>query len=86
MSTVAVIDYGMGNLRSVAKALEFAGSAAGLTQLQIYVGHEPEKILRADRIVLPGVGALGNCMSELKRLCMDEVIRESLATSPLLGI
>ncbi len=86
MSTVAVIDYGMGNLRSVAKALEFAGSAAGLTSLQVYVGHDPEKILNAERIVFPGVGALGSCMSELKRLGMDEVIRESLATTPLLGI
>ncbi len=81
MSTVAVIDYGMGNLRSVSKALEHAGRG-----IKVRVTYDPESILRADRVVFPGVGALRDCMSELRRLGLDEVIREVAAKKPMLGI
>lgn len=81
MNMVAVIDYGMGNLRSVSKALEHVGSGVG-----VRVTYDPELIRRADRVVFPGVGALRDCMTELARLGLDEVIRECAATKPFLGI
>lgn len=80
MNSVAVIDYGMGNLHSVAKALEHAGQA------RVIVTHEAERILAADRVVLPGVGAIRDCMAEIRRLGMDEVIREVVKNKPFLGV
>ena len=81
MSSVAVIDYGMGNLHSVAKALEHAGSGE-----DIIVTHDAAKILAADRVVLPGVGAIRDCMHEIKRLGIDEVVSEVVKSKPLLGV
>jgi glutamine amidotransferase len=80
MSTVAVIDYGMGNLHSVAKALEHAGRS------KVVVSHDPKTILAADRVVLPGVGAIRDCMAEIRRLGLDAVIREAVASKPFLGV
>ena len=82
MNLVAVIDYGMGNLRSVAKALEYVAGEARTVR----VTFDPDLIRHADRVVFPGVGALRDCMSELQRLRLDEVIRECAADKPLLGI
>lgn len=81
MATVAVIDYGMGNIRSVSKALEYVGG-----DVQVVVSADPERILRADRVVFPGVGALRDCMAELQRLGLDEAIRECARSRPFLGI
>lgn len=81
MKTVAVIDYGMGNLHSVAKALEHVA-----TDTQVLVSSDPKQILAADRVVLPGVGAIRDCISELQRLGMDEVVREAAQNKPLLGV
>lgn len=81
MTTVAVIDYGMGNLRSVCKALEHVGGDA-----RIRLCHDPAAILAADRVVFPGVGALRDCMAELQRLGLVEVLRECARTRPFLGI
>lgn len=81
MSSVAVIDYGMGNLHSVAKALEHAGSGE-----TIIVTHDAAKILAADRVVLPGVGAIRDCMHEIKRLGIDEVVNEVIQNRPFLGV
>jgi len=81
MNRVAVIDYGMGNLRSVAKALE-----AVATNTQIEVTSQAECILSADHIVLPGVGAIRDCMAELHRLELDAVIHEASQNKPFLGI
>ncbi len=81
MNVVAVIDYGMGNLRSVSKALEHVAD-----DMNVRVTYDPELIRRADRVVFPGVGALRDCMAELTRLGLDEVIRECAATKPFLGI
>src|SRR3569832_1693913 len=80
MSSVAVIDYGMGNLRSVAKALEHVGRGD-----RVRVTYDPALIARADRVVFPGVGALRDCMSELQRLSLDEAIRECARNKPFLG-
>jgi imidazole glycerol-phosphate synthase subunit HisH len=81
MTTVAVIDYGMGNIRSVSRALEHAGG-----DCRVIVTWDPQRILGADHVVFPGVGALRDCMSELHRLELDDVIRECAAHRPFLGI
>lgn len=81
MSRVAVIDYGMGNLRSVSKALESVTE-----DMPVIVSSDPEQILASSHIVFPGVGAIRDCMAELKRLGLDEVIREAAKTKPFMGI
>lgn len=82
MKTVAVIDYGMGNLHSVSKALEHVAEA----NTRIIVTSDPGQILAADKAVLPGVGAIRDCMAEIRRHGVDEVVREVAANRPLLGI
>lgn len=81
MNTVAVIDYGMGNLHSVAKALEHVPG-----NHRVVVTSESDKILEADRVVLPGVGAMRDCMGEIKRLGLDSVVHEVAKSRPLLGV
>ncbi|WJW75642.1 imidazole glycerol phosphate synthase subunit HisH [Thiohalobacter sp. IOR34] len=81
MNSVAIIDYGMGNLHSIAKALEHVAGGA-----QVQITREPRRILAAARVVFPGVGAIGHCMEELRRLELVGVIREAAATRPLLGV
>ena len=80
MPPVAIIDYGVGNLRSVEKAFAANGCAA--------VVSSDEKVLRqAERLVLPGVGAFGACMNELVARGFDELVRERVAAgTPLLGV
>lgn len=85
MSHVAVIDYGMGNLHSVAKALEFVGRRAGTT-LKVSVTSDPAVMQAADRLVFPGVGAMRDCMAEIKHLCIDEILREQSRKKPVLAI
>ena len=65
MQTVAVIDYGMGNLHSVAKALEHVGAG------RVLVTSDAQVIREADRVVFPGVGAIRDCMAEIRRLGID---------------
>jgi len=88
MSTVAIIDYGAGNLRSAAKAFERV--AAALTNgPEIIVTDDPEIVRRADRIMLPGVGAFADCMAGLKAVPgMTEVLDERVIRSatPFLGV
>lgn len=77
---IAVIDYGMGNLRSVQKALEVAGAKARVTC-------RPEDIKKCDKVVFPGVGAFGDAMKELKRFNLAEAIKDSIrAGKPFLGL
>jgi glutamine amidotransferase len=85
MTHIAVIDYGMGNLHSVAKALEHVGKRAGIT-LQVSVTSDPEVLRQADRLVFPGVGAMRDCMAEIRRLCIDEILREQVKLKPVLAI
>lgn len=82
MRCVAVIDYGMGNLRSVSKALE---AVAG-SHTRIIVTADPAEIHAADHIVFPGVGAIRDCMAELKKLELDKIIIEVAKQKPFLGI
>ena len=81
MGSIAIVDYGMGNLRSVAKAVE---RVAGNTK--VLITHRPDEIRRADRIVLPGQGAAGECMAALKRHGLEEDIKHVSNSRPLLGI
>ncbi len=86
MNTVAVIDYGMGNLHSVAKALEHA-SESTQTNTRVLVTHDHDTILAADHVVLPGVGAIRDCMGEINRLGVDKIVREVIAAgTPFLGV
>lgn len=78
---IAVIDYGMGNLRSVSKALEHVAPAAS-----VVVSAEPDVILAAGRVVFPGVGAMGDCMRELRGRGLVDVVKQAAATKPFLGI
>lgn len=81
MTTVAVIDYGMGNIRSVRKALEHVADGA-----RIVVASDGDTVLSADRVVLPGVGALRDCIDELRRLDLITALLEVIRTRPFLGI
>ena len=81
MSSVAVIDYGMGNLHSIAKALQHASP-----DVDVQILSNPELILQADRVVFPGVGAIRDCMEALNQTGLTEVIKESAKTKPFLGI
>ena len=77
---IAVIDYGMGNLRSVQKSLEFVGA-------KVIVTHDPDLILNANSVVLPGVGAFKDCMANLKKLKLVDPIRKFIdGGKPFLGI
>jgi glutamine amidotransferase len=78
--SVTVVDYGMGNLLSVTRALEHCGADVKVTA-------DPDIIRKSSRVVLPGVGAFGDGMSELRRQSLDEVMREVAALgTPLIGI
>ena len=79
--TVAVIDYGMGNLHSVESALREAGAG------DVTVTSDAEAILAADRIVFPGVGAIRDCLAEFRRLGCDTTLRLAIERgTPVLGI
>jgi glutamine amidotransferase len=78
--SVAIVDYGMGNRRSVEKALEHVGARAKITS-------DPADLRAADGLVVPGVGAFPKAMDNLRDLGLDEVIAEALAGgAPVLGI
>lgn len=81
MSTIGVIDYGMGNLHSLAHAL---GRAAG--EMRVDVSYDPDKLRKADRLILPGVGGVRQCMGELQRLELDELVKERVGQVPIMGI
>jgi imidazole glycerol-phosphate synthase subunit HisH len=77
---IAIIDYGMGNLRSVHKAFEAVGAEAQVT-------HKVEDILKADKVVLPGVGAMGPAMQKLQELALTGPINKVIKDGkPFLGI
>jgi glutamine amidotransferase len=81
MKHIAVIDYGMGNLHSVAKALEHVGHG-----VKVSITADPSVLKAADRLVFPGVGAMRDCMSEIRRLRIDEILREQVKQKPVLAI
>lgn len=81
MIDVAVIDYGMGNLRSVSKALEHVAPAA-----RVLVTSDPDMIREAGRVVFPGVGHMADCMSELQQRGLVDAVKEAADSKPFLGI
>jgi len=78
---IAVVDYGMGNLRSVAKALEHVAP-----QAQVRVTADPDAILSSDRVVVPGQGALPDCMRQLGASGAREAVVQATRGKPFLGI
>lgn len=81
MSTIAVVDYGMGNLRSVAKAIEHVAP-----KHTVVVTGEAERILSADRVVFPGQGAMPDCMKYLEAAGLREAVLRAAETKPLFGV
>ena len=83
MKTVAVVDYGMGNLRSVAQAVLHAARDMGY---QALITARPEEVRAADRVVLPGQGAMPDCMRELRDSGLLPSVMEAAASKPLFGV
>jgi glutamine amidotransferase len=81
MSSIAIIDYDMGNLRSVSKALEHVAP-----EDEVRITSDVEVIRAADRVVFPGVGAMPDCMRALAGRGLVDVVREAAARKPFLGI
>ena len=83
MSTVAVVDYGMGNLRSVSQAVKAAAADSGH---QVLVTNRPDEVRAAERVVLPGQGAMPDCMHELRASGLLVAVLEAAASKPLFGV
>lgn len=81
MVSIAVIDYGMGNLRSVSKALEHVAP-----QVQVRVTSDPEIVRQSERVVFPGQGAMPDCMRELDARGLRPAVLEAARSKPFLGI
>ncbi len=83
MGTVAVVDYGMGNLRSVSQAVMHVAAGTGM---QVIVSARPDEIFAAERVVLPGQGAMRDCMRELIDSGLKEAVLDAAARKPLMGV
>jgi glutamine amidotransferase len=81
--TVAVVDYGMGNLRSVSQAVKAAAVGSGY---EVVITQSPDLVRAAERIVLPGQGAMRDCMGELKASGLMESLLEAAKSKPLFGV
>ena len=81
--TVAIVDYGMGNLRSVWRAVEHA---AAESDFQVIITAEPKDVLQAERVVLPGQGAMPDCMRQLRESGMVDAVLHAAAHKPLMGV
>ena len=80
---VAVVDYGMGNLRSVSQAVQAAAAGSGW---QVLITSRPEEVRAAARVVLPGQGAMPDCMRELRDSGLRDAVLEAAANKPLFGV
>ena len=83
MATVAVVDYGMGNLRSVSQAVMRVAAGSGVN---VVITQCPEDVMAADRVVLPGQGAMRDCMRELRDSGLRDAVLHAAAIKPLLGV
>jgi imidazole glycerol-phosphate synthase subunit HisH len=81
--TVAVVDYGMGNLRSVSNAVKEAAKGTGW---DVIITQQPDEVRRAQRIVLPGQGAMRDCMACLHESGLKESVLEAAANKPMFGV
>jgi glutamine amidotransferase len=83
MNTVAVVDYGMGNLRSVTQAVLHAAQGSGV---EVVWARRPEEVMAAARVVLPGQGAMRDCMRELHQSGMYPAVMHAAVHKPLMGV
>jgi imidazole glycerol-phosphate synthase subunit HisH len=81
--TVAVVDYGMGNLRSVSQAVLHVAAGSGF---DVKVTSRPEEVLAAERVVLPGQGAMRDCMRELHDSGLKDAVLDAARHKPLMGV
>ena len=81
MTTVAIIDYGMGNLRSVAKAIEHVAPGH-----EVFITSDPARVAAAERVVFPGQGAMPDCMRELDARNLRQAVLDAARNKPFLGI
>ncbi|MGP4712871.1 MULTISPECIES: imidazole glycerol phosphate synthase subunit HisH [unclassified Psychrobacter] len=79
MTKIALLDYGMGNLHSVSKALTNVGSDVSIT-------NDPKVVAAADKIVFPGVGAMRDCMIGMRDAGIDDVVRDAIFNKPVMSI
>ena len=79
---VAVIDYGMGNLHSVLKSIQAVNDMGA----DIFLSRDPDAIVKADKVVFPGQGAMPDCMRELNSYGLADAVRETTQTKPFFGI
>jgi imidazole glycerol-phosphate synthase subunit HisH len=79
--TIAIVDYGMGNLRSVYQAFHHVAPDA-----KVLIAHTPEEIISAERVVLPGQGAMPDCMKHLEESGLLEALLDAAKNKPLLGV
>ncbi len=82
-STVAVVDYGMGNLRSVSQAVRHAAAGSGM---EVIVTQRADEVMAAQRVVLPGQGAMRDCMLELRSSGLVDAVLHAAAHKPLFGV
>jgi glutamine amidotransferase len=83
MATVAVVDYGMGNLRSVSQAVLHVAAGTGM---DVIVTRRAEEVMAAERVVLPGQGAMRDCMRELHDSGLKDAVLHAAAHKPLMGV
>ena len=81
--TVAVVDYGMGNLRSVSQAVLHVAEGSGF---EVVITSKPDEVFQAERVVLPGQGAMPDCMRELRESGLLEAVLHAAANKPLMGV
>ena len=81
--TVAVVDYGMGNLRSVSQAVMHVARDSGVG---VIVTSNPDDVYAAERVVLPGQGAMPDCMRELRESGLQDAVLHAAANKPLMGV
>lgn len=84
--TIAVVDYGTGNLRSVVRAAQAAAHRLGVDPSSVVRASEPEQVHSASRLIFPGQGAMPDCMAGLNRSGLRAALEESLRKKPFLGI
>ena len=83
MKKVAVVDYGMGNLRSVTQAVMHVAAEVGV---EVVWAHRPQQVLDAERVILPGQGGMRDCMRELHSSGMLQAVLHAAANKPLMGV
>ena len=85
MQKLVVVDYGMGNLRSVARAFEFASQEWALPT-KVEISGDPNTLRSADKVVFPGQGAMRDCMQHLRESGLEDAVRQSAASKPFFGV